>query len=86
MTDEKIYERFSLDNFPECFKEYADSLLAKTIDKDALEEIREVRERDRLLTFEKGYEDLQEPVDPEIERAKARLDAFAEEEDLESDD
>jgi len=26
MTDEKIYERFSLDNFPNCFKEYADLL------------------------------------------------------------
>jgi len=26
MTDEGIYERFSLDNFPECFKEYADLL------------------------------------------------------------
>src|SRR5271166_4987579 len=26
MTDEKIYERFSLDNFPDCFKEYADML------------------------------------------------------------
>src|SRR5271157_897201 len=26
MTDAKIYERFSLDNFPECFKEYADLL------------------------------------------------------------
>ena len=24
MTDEEIYERFSLDNFPNCFKEYAD--------------------------------------------------------------
>ena len=23
MTDEGIYERFSLDNFPNCFKEYA---------------------------------------------------------------
>ena len=26
MTDPKIYERFSLDKFPECFKEYADLL------------------------------------------------------------
>ncbi len=26
MTDESIHERFSLDNFPECFKEYADLL------------------------------------------------------------
>jgi acetyl-CoA synthetase len=26
MTDETIYERFSLDNFPNCFKEYADLL------------------------------------------------------------
>ncbi len=26
MADETIYERFSLDNFPECFKEYADLL------------------------------------------------------------
>jgi acetyl-CoA synthetase len=26
MTDASIYERFSLDNFPECFKEYADLL------------------------------------------------------------
>ena len=26
MTDPGIYERFSLDNFPECFKEYADLL------------------------------------------------------------
>ncbi len=26
MTDEGIYERFSLDNFPNCFKEYADML------------------------------------------------------------
>ncbi|MDQ1329981.1 MAG: acetyl-CoA synthetase, partial [Thermodesulfobacteriota bacterium] len=26
MTDESIYERFSLDNFPNCFKEYADLL------------------------------------------------------------
>ena len=26
MTDETIYDRFSLDNFPECFKEYADLL------------------------------------------------------------
>ena len=26
MTDPRIYERFSLDNFPECFKEYADLL------------------------------------------------------------
>jgi len=26
MSDESIYERFSLDNFPECFKEYADLL------------------------------------------------------------
>ena len=26
MTDKGIYERFSLDNFPECFKEYADLL------------------------------------------------------------
>lgn len=26
MTDEDVYERFSLDNFPECFKEYADLL------------------------------------------------------------
>jgi len=26
MTDEGVYERFSLDNFPECFKEYADLL------------------------------------------------------------
>jgi acetyl-CoA synthetase len=26
MTDEKIYDRFSLDNFPNCFKEYADLL------------------------------------------------------------
>ena len=26
MTDKGIYERFSLDNFPNCFKEYADLL------------------------------------------------------------
>jgi acetyl-CoA synthetase len=26
MTDPRIYERFSLENFPECFKEYADLL------------------------------------------------------------
>ncbi len=26
MTDEFVYDRFSLDNFPECFKEYADLL------------------------------------------------------------
>ena len=26
MTDESIYERFGLENFPECFKEYADLL------------------------------------------------------------
>ena len=26
MTDESIYERFSLDNFPNCYKEYADLL------------------------------------------------------------
>ncbi len=26
MTDPGIYERFSLENFPECFKEYADLL------------------------------------------------------------
>nr|NIU55607.1 AMP-binding protein [Phycisphaerae bacterium] len=26
MTDAGIYERFSLDNFPECYKEYADLL------------------------------------------------------------
>ncbi len=26
MTDESIYDRFSLDNFPNCFKEYADIL------------------------------------------------------------
>ena len=26
MTDEGIYDRFSLDNFPECYKEYADLL------------------------------------------------------------
>ncbi len=26
MADESVYERFSLDNFPECFKEYADLL------------------------------------------------------------
>ncbi|MCB0165333.1 MAG: AMP-binding protein, partial [Anaerolineae bacterium] len=26
MTDASIYDRFSLDNFPECFKEYADLL------------------------------------------------------------
>ena len=26
MADEKVYERFSLDNFPNCFKEYADLL------------------------------------------------------------
>ncbi|MCI0695365.1 AMP-binding protein, partial [candidate division KSB1 bacterium] len=26
MTDPEIYERFSLENFPECFKEYADLL------------------------------------------------------------
>ena len=26
MTDKGVFERFSLDNFPECFKEYADLL------------------------------------------------------------
>ncbi|MBI5895104.1 MAG: acetyl-coenzyme A synthetase, partial [Desulfobacterales bacterium] len=26
MTDKSIYERFSLENFPNCFKEYADML------------------------------------------------------------
>ncbi|HYZ39165.1 MAG TPA: AMP-binding protein, partial [Stellaceae bacterium] len=26
LKDEKVYERFSLDNFPECFNEYADLL------------------------------------------------------------
>ena len=26
LTDDGIFERFSLDNFPECFKEYADLL------------------------------------------------------------
>ncbi len=26
LVDEGVYERFSLDNFPECFKEYADLL------------------------------------------------------------
>jgi len=26
MSDEKVYDRFSLDNFPNCFKEYADLL------------------------------------------------------------
>jgi acetyl-CoA synthetase len=26
MTDKSIYDRFSLDNFPNCFKEYADLL------------------------------------------------------------
>ncbi|MEE8414637.1 MAG: acetyl-coenzyme A synthetase, partial [Desulfobacterales bacterium] len=26
MTDEKIYDRFSLENFPNCFKDYADLL------------------------------------------------------------
>jgi len=26
MADPEVYKRFSLDNFPECFKEYADLL------------------------------------------------------------
>jgi acetyl-CoA synthetase len=26
LIDESVYDRFSLDNFPECFKEYADLL------------------------------------------------------------
>jgi hypothetical protein len=28
LTDPDVHERFSLDNFPECFKEYADLLTA----------------------------------------------------------
>lgn len=26
LTDKTVFERFSLDNFPDCFKEYADLL------------------------------------------------------------
>ena len=43
----------------ETFLQYADKLIAGTVDASAIEEIREVRERDRLLTFEKGYEELE---------------------------
>lgn len=70
----------------ETFLQYADKLIAQTVNASAIEEIREVRERDRLLTFEKGYEELDGPVDPDLERAKARLDQFNDEEDFESED
>ena len=36
MSDPKIYERFSEENYPECFKEYADMLrLGQILDTDA---------------------------------------------------
>ncbi len=35
LTDENVYDRFSLENFPECFNEYADLLTGTNAGKDA---------------------------------------------------
>lgn len=65
----------------EGFLRYADQHLATTIDPASILELREANLRDRLLTFERGLEDITLPTDAEIEEASARLEAMDEESD-----
>lgn len=58
----------------ESFLRNADQFLAANVDQKALEEIADAHERDRLLTFEIGYEEVETPTDSEIEAAAAKLD------------
>lgn len=60
----------------ESFLRYADQFLAANVSPDALEEVANSQERDRLLTFELGYEDVETPSDAEIEAAGSRLEAL----------
>lgn len=65
----------------ESFLRYADQHLTAHIDPDSLLELREASLRDRLLTFERGFEDISLPFDSEIEAASARLNELDEESD-----
>jgi len=58
----------------EGFLRYADQHLSTNIDPASILELREANLRDRLLTFERGFEDIPLPTDDEIEEASARLD------------
>lgn len=57
----------------ESYLRYADQHLTTNIAPASLLELREASLRDRLLTFERGFEDLPTPVDSEIEEASDRL-------------
>ncbi len=63
----------------EGFLRYADQHLTMNIDPHSILELREANLRDRLLTFERGFEDISLPTDNEIEEASARLDELGEE-------
>lgn len=65
----------------ESFLRYADQHLTAHIEPASLLELREASLRDRLLTFERGFEDISLPADDEIEEATARLDELDEESD-----
>ena len=58
----------------EGFLRYADQHLTTNIDPASILELREANLRDRLLSFERGFEDIPVPTDDDIEAAAARLD------------
>lgn len=60
----------------EGFLRYADRHLTATVGPDALAEVRDARLRDRLLSFERGFEDLPLPSDEEIEEAREATEAL----------
>jgi len=60
----------------ESFLRFADQHLSAHVDAAALNELGDVRERDRLLTFEMGYEHLNLPHDEELDALWEKLDAL----------
>jgi len=63
----------------ESFLRYADQHLTTNIDPASILELREAGVRDRLLTFERGFEDITLPTDDDIEEASSKLDELSEE-------
>jgi hypothetical protein len=61
----------------ENYLRYADKHLTKNIDSRSLLELREASLRDRLLTFEHGFEDMPIPTDSELDEASKRLNELA---------
>lgn len=60
---------------------YADRYLTATLDPGVLAEVRDANLRDRLLSFERGYEDFAIPYDDQIDRSRAAVEELNPESD-----